>query len=526
MSSLSNRSLLRAALLAGVVLLTATAAHAEDAPKLDPYLTDSTVAVLQVHLEQIDPLAVKDVLGKVLPLDEREQQHVAAAAQMAEAVRKQLLAAGLTDVVLVVDLEHILQGPYLLFRYKPGSNPELVRATLSTVAALAGKRELPFPAVHDFGGILFNGSEEVLALLQEHPGAPRPALDRAWQETEGHAVQLALTMTDDQRRILADALPPLPAPFETLDGRLLARAVQFAAFGFSPAPELKLRLVIESADAEAATVLKAAQEQGLEQMKQHPGIREAMPGVDELAALLTFQQQDRRLTLSVEQNEAGLKALATNLLLPALDQARGAARRDVARNNLKQFMLAMHNYHQNYNVFPAHANYSPDGKPLLSWRVHILPYIDQAPLYQQFHLDEPWDSEHNRKLIPKMPQIYAVPGSKVAGDFKTGYVYPIPPDGSGITTGTKDGIQISEIIDGLSNTIMIVEADDEHSVIWTKPEDLLVDLDNPLAGLSIRPGQVFLVAICDGSVHTMSVSIDPQTFKAMLTRNGKEVIER
>jgi len=75
-----------------------------------------------------------------------------------------------------------------------------------------------------------------------------------------------------------------------------------------------------------------------------------------------------------------------------------------AKTNLKQIALAMHNYHDTYGTFPPHAIYSKDGKPLLSWRVMILPYIEQNNLYQQFHLDEPWDSEHNQKLMQQMPR--------------------------------------------------------------------------------------------------------------------------
>ncbi len=78
-------------------------------------------------------------------------------------------------------------------------------------------------------------------------------------------------------------------------------------------------------------------------------------------------------------------------------------------NNLKYIGLAMHNYLDANSHFPPAASVDKAGKPLLSWRVMILPYIDQDQLYKQFHLDEPWDSEHNKKLIDKMPQIYASP---------------------------------------------------------------------------------------------------------------------
>ena len=91
------------------------------------------------------------------------------------------------------------------------------------------------------------------------------------------------------------------------------------------------------------------------------------------------------------------------------DDEIDAARRAQSMNNLKQFALAMHNYHDTNGKFPAASSFDKDGKPLLSWRVHVLPYLEQAELYKQFHLDEPWDSEHNKKLIEKMPNVLASP---------------------------------------------------------------------------------------------------------------------
>ncbi|HMF14410.1 MAG TPA: sigma-70 family RNA polymerase sigma factor, partial [Gemmataceae bacterium] len=83
-----------------------------------------------------------------------------------------------------------------------------------------------------------------------------------------------------------------------------------------------------------------------------------------------------------------------------------------SRDNLKQIALAMHNWHDTYGTFPAAATYRKDGKPLLSWRVALLPFLEQDNLYKQFRLDEPWDSAHNKKLLARMPEIYLVPGQE------------------------------------------------------------------------------------------------------------------
>ena len=79
-----------------------------------------------------------------------------------------------------------------------------------------------------------------------------------------------------------------------------------------------------------------------------------------------------------------------------------------ASNNLKQLALGIHNFHSAYRKLPA-ARTDENGQPLLSWRVAILPFIEQQALYEQFHLDEPWDSEHNLKLIDQMPATFTDP---------------------------------------------------------------------------------------------------------------------
>src|SRR5699024_7998557 len=116
------------------------------------------------------------------------------------------------------------------------------------------------------------------------------------------------------------------------------------------------------------------------------------------------------------------------------------------------------------------------------------------PLYEQFHLDEPWDSKHNKPLIAKMPALFKAPSSKVAGEGKT--VYQTLRGLETVFPG-KGGLAIKDITDGTSNTIMIVETDDEHAVAWTKPDDFAVDKDQPVKGLG-QSADSFIAALCDG----------------------------
>jgi hypothetical protein len=211
------------------------------------------------------------------------------------------------------------------------------------------------------------------------------------------------------------------------------------------------------------------------------------------------------------------------LLLPAVQAARQAARRTQGMNNLKQIMLALHFHHDTFKTFPAHASYSEDGKPLLSWRVHMLPFLEEQALYDQFHLDEPWDSEHNKKLIEQMPAVFLSPNSANTPD--SGLTNYVAPMGEGfVFDGTEQGARLLDITDGLSNTIALVEVDDEHAVPWTAPEDWEYNEEDPTTGLfGLHPG-IGLVALCDGSVQAISEYIDVDTLRALFTRAGGEAV--
>jgi hypothetical protein len=214
----------------------------------------------------------------------------------------------------------------------------------------------------------------------------------------------------------------------------------------------------------------------------------------------------------------GNAAMGAGLLIPAVTKVRIASSRAQSQNNLKQLALAMHNYHDTYGSFPAAAICDKNGKPLLSWRVAILPFIEQDNLYKQFHLDEPWDSEHNKKLLVKVPT-YSLPGVSKDGDTDTYYRVFY---NNGALFDLRKGVKFSQITDGTSNTIMIAEA--AEGVPWSKPDDLEYDPSKPLPKLGKQNPEVFNVAMADGSVRTISKKISEKTLRAAITRDGGEVL--
>lgn len=207
------------------------------------------------------------------------------------------------------------------------------------------------------------------------------------------------------------------------------------------------------------------------------------------------------------------------LLLPAVSNSRQAARRMQSANQMKMIGLAMHNYAQAHRTFPPAYKADKDGKPLLSWRVLILPYLEADAMYQQFHLDEPWNSEHNMQFIARMPAAYHSPNSRVAHQGKTNYL--TVRNDKALFPGKK-GIGFAEIRDGTSNTIMTIEVPDAKAVVWTKPDDFQYDEQDPCKGLMGKWPGGFYAGLADGSVRLLPASIDPNTLRALFTRNGGE----
>lgn len=242
----------------------------------------------------------------------------------------------------------------------------------------------------------------------------------------------------------------------------------------------------------------------------------------EVSGMLTPKLNGKRIVLEIEgiENTATIGTLV-GLLLPAVQAARQAAQRMDSSNNLKQLGLALHNYESAYRHLPATAILERGtGKPLLSWRVAILPFIEEAALYNEFHLDEPWDSEHNIKLLDRMPATFSHKAKKV----KPGYTVYVAPVNEETLLRKEELTTFANITDGLTNTIMVVEASEEAAVPWTKPEDLDIDPANPLNKLASNATPGILQALFgDGSVRVISLSVDVNVLNALFTRAGGEV---
>lgn len=206
------------------------------------------------------------------------------------------------------------------------------------------------------------------------------------------------------------------------------------------------------------------------------------------------------------------------LLLPAVQAAREAARRMSCQNNLKQIGLALHNYASEYKSFPPAYTVDESGQPLHSWRTLLLPYFDQAYLYDQIDLSKPWDDPVNARFNDMVVLQYSCPSSPTSNSSMT--IYQIVEDPRSMMQPGQ-GLDLREISDGLSNTLAVVESTEADAVPWMKPQDLPLQTLLYSNNRTAHPGGRNVV-MADGAVIFLSSDMAPMVLEAMVTRNGGE----
>ena len=247
----------------------------------------------------------------------------------------------------------------------------------------------------------------------------------------------------------------------------------------------------------------------------------------ELPPARTVIRKVKPTTVLVRTNEQGIEiearqTIPTNgvvasvpvgigMLLPAVGQVRKAARQTESMNNLRQLALGSLNYESAMMKFPV-----DDEK--FSWRVRILPFIEQGNLHDRINFDEPWDSEHNKKVLAQTPKVFQAPGSKVAEGMT---VYRSFKG----TLGGNDGrgIGFGQITDGSSNTILVAQVPDEMATHWAKPDSLEVN-DDVAKKLLAGKGRL-LTAFCDGSTHLLPDTMGTDDLKHLLDPSDGNHVE-
>lgn len=486
-----------------LAVLPARAAAADIRP-VAPFIDQQTVAVAYIDVDRIDLASLVGALEKIDPKDLAEFK------KESQRQLRKLKEGGGRAVYILFSVATLPEGsPVIVIPVAEGKDAKKLAAALGKEEGLA----LQFEAR---SGVVIGAERSTLRRLRDFKPAARRDLTQALAAGNS-VVQLAFSPGAVLRRAVEETLPKLPSALGGTPITVFTHGVQWLAVGLSPPPRAEVRLTVQAANADSARTLQEVVGTLIKAAGTSKEVRESLPDFDKLARTLKPEVKGDRLTLVARED------LLSKVILPLVRGAHLSAVHTRDAINLKELGLAMHNYADGHKHLPAAATTDKQNRRLLSWRVEVLPYIGEQKLYKEFHHDEPWDSEHNKKLIKRMPKVFiSATNPRLAADSKTTYLAPV-----GLATifpGTRPVRFPGDITDGTSNTILLVDADDKHAVVWTKPEDLNLDPANPAKGLRLHRGKTFLVLMADVSAHALPANISKTTLNAAFTRSGGEVL--
>lgn len=346
----------------------------------------------------------------------------------------------------------------------------------------------------------------------------------ACAQAADYPIQLVFVLPKYVRDTFAELEPELPQILGGGPANPLVSGFRWMSLGIQP-KDSTARIVIQTDSNATAELGRQQIPKMLQALMQGAKLDETTSTMMmAVVGLLNPTVEDSRIVIALDdpqKSSALLQLVATTVSAAAKPMAVSQT-----QNNLKQLALGMHNYYSAFRAFPTYAEIRKrETTSGLSWRVHILPYIDHAELYHAFKLDEPWDSDHNIKLLDRMPEVFkpVIPiGSKEkAKPFHTTYAAPI---GEKTVFGRDKAIDFQNITDGTSNTIAFVELKPEFAIPWTSPEEYPFDPADPAAKLRVVNGAI-AVALMDGSVHGFPADEPASFWNAFLSIDGGEVVK-
>ena len=492
---------------------------------LRDYVTKDVVAVGYINLEKVNATQVVEYLHRLELIVDEEKGEATPVAQFADGQIDSLKKAGVSSIYVLLRVSDLASGgPSLVMPVAAGSDMEAASKAVRQVAE-------NFPPLEFSVGeqVVYAAAskEQLNQLASDRPAEPRD-LSEALKTISDGSAGLLVCGDDDSRRVVSGVFPAMPPPFEMVTGKLIAEKVEWASAELTLPTGISLEFEFEAKTKEGAKEIQSVLNQVVDALRTHPGFQSFLPANEQKTILnaLVPSQSGKRVSVSLGKLAAEMDGIVASLA-PQVRAVRQAARRSQEMNNLRQFALALLNYESAHQKFPRADGKSDEHPAGLSWRVHILPYIEQGNLYKQFRLNEPWDSEHNKALIKFMPPLFLSPMPEVKTDLEDGLtVYQVPFCKESIFQPNADTAGFRDVLDGTSNTMLVVSTAPDEAVVWTKPDDWDVDLADPLKGLKAEGREGANVVFCDGSVHWIPMTTSPKVVGGLVTRAGGEVTRK
>lgn len=466
--------------------------------------------VLRVHLPKLDA----DALSRSFFGTLGNGGDIAARAKVFRDWVDALKKAGAKDLYFLIDPTNMRELPVAASPLDAGADGNAITRVLKGEG-------MNFPIRWEAAEVIRNavvaGNPRSLARIRRSNISPRADMAAALAVGGEAPIQIAFAPGPILRRATEEAVPALPPSLGDEPIATITRGLRWVSFSVTLEPKPALRAILQAQDAGAARALQKVAGATLALLAKQETNNPALTQLAKAIGRAEPQVRGDRLVLEIDLSETIGLAPAT------VRQAQEEARRNHCSNNLKRIGLAMHDYHAARGHFPAAYSIGKDGKPLLSWRVQILPYLDQQGLYDQFRHDEPWDSPHNKALIPRMPDFYACPNEDRTTIAEGKTTYLTPRGENTIFPGSKS-IKIQEILDGTASTLLVIDAGAKLAVTWTEPVDWDVPAEPNMHDLFGHHGEGTNAVFADGAVRFIRGPIPPAIFHGLTTRNAGEVI--
>src|SRR3972149_4277670 len=410
---MKNLILQNSAVLLALVMFAAATSYADEAALaanhadvLAPVVSDDTFLAGYVNVASLDAASWSNVFN-FLPLERAASQARAVTVRALANAIQSLQAAGVEGAYVVWGLGDCFlnHGPLVVVVGNPGADLQQVENGLRGFSQLltASVRQVPKLSVERRGPqAIAIAPTATMARYETLQASPRDDLAESLAKLADGGAGLAAVFSPGPalRRGGRGLWPQLPPPMTRLRGELADRWLRLE-LAAKMQGKFSAELAVEHRDAESAqlfvellSALPAASEQLTELGDKRHELKEVL---ETIVTAVSPRADGTRAIMSFPSDDAQLARLRV-LFGQATDEALEASRRQQRVRQFKQMAIAIHVYADAQKHLPPPAIRDKEGKPLLSWRVAILPYVEESGLYKQFHLDEPWDSPHNLAL--------------------------------------------------------------------------------------------------------------------------------